>query len=49
MNLFDYGGTREHHLKLTFKYLMIVPPTGIEPERAISAATRNVNKLRSRL
>ena len=49
MNLFENGGTRGHHLELTFKYLMSMPPTSIESERAFSAAASIGNKLRSRL
>jgi hypothetical protein len=49
MNLFENGGTRGHHLELAFKYLMSIPPTSIESERAFSAAAYIGNKLRSRL
>lgn len=49
MNLFENGGTRGHHLNLAFKYLMSIPPTSIESERAFSAAAYIGNKLRSRL
>uniref|UniRef100_A0A2S2QKB9 HAT C-terminal dimerisation domain-containing protein n=1 Tax=Sipha flava TaxID=143950 RepID=A0A2S2QKB9_9HEMI len=49
MNLFENGGTRGHHLELAFKYLMSIPPTSIESERAFSAAAYMGNKLRSRL
>jgi len=49
LNLFENGGTRGHHLELAFKYLMSIPPTSIESERAFSAAAYIGNKLRSRL
>ncbi|KAL4083320.1 hypothetical protein QTP88_028649 [Uroleucon formosanum] len=49
MNLFENGGTRGHHLKLAFKYLMSISPTSIESERAFSTAAYIGNKLRSRL
>lgn len=46
MNLFENGGTRGHHLQLVYKYLLTIPPTSVEAERAFSAAGY---KLRSRL
>lgn len=49
MSLLENGGVRGHHLKTANKYLMSIPPTSIEPERAFSAAAYVGNKLRSRL
>lgn len=49
MTLFENGGVRGYHLETANKYLMSIPPTSIEPERAFSAAAYVGNKLRSRL
>lgn len=49
MNLFENGGTRGHHLQLVYKYLLTIPPTSVEAERAFSAAGYIGNRLRSRL
>lgn len=49
MSLFENGGTRGYHLEIANKYLMSIPPTSVEPERAFSAAAYIGNKLRSRL
>lgn len=49
MNLFENGGVRGYHLELAHKYLLSVPPTSVEPERAFSAAAYIGNKIRSRL
>jgi hypothetical protein len=48
INLLETG-TRGYHLELAYKYLMSIPPTSIEPERAFSAAAYLGNKLRTRL
>lgn len=49
MSLFENGGVRGYHLELAYKYLLSIPPTSVEPERAFSAAAYVGNKLRSRL
>jgi len=49
MNLLENGGACGHHLELTLKYLMSIPPTSIESERASSAAAYVGNRLRSLL
>lgn len=49
MSLFENGGVRGYHLETAYKYLMSIPPTSVEPERAFSAAAYVGNKLRSRL
>jgi len=49
MNLFENGGARGHHLELTLKYLMSIPPTSIESKRTFSAAFYIGKRLRSRL
>jgi hypothetical protein len=48
INLLETG-TRGYHLELAYKYLISIPPTSIEPERAFSAAAYIGNKLRTRL
>lgn len=48
MSLFENGGTRGYYLEIANKYLMSIPPTSVEPERAFSAAAYIGNKLRSR-
>jgi hypothetical protein len=48
INLLETG-TRGYHLELAYKYLMSIPPTSVEPERAFSAAAYIGNKLRTRL
>ncbi|GBP64618.1 hypothetical protein EVAR_46547_1 [Eumeta japonica] len=47
MSLFENGGVRGYYLETAYKYLMSIPPTSVEPERAFSAYVGN--KLRSRL
>lgn len=49
MSLFENGGVRGYHLETAYKYLLSIPPTSVEPERAFSAAAYVGNKLRSRL
>ncbi|GBP63645.1 hypothetical protein EVAR_47983_1 [Eumeta japonica] len=49
MSLFENGGVRGYHLENAYKYLISIPPTNVEPERAFSAAAYVGNKLRSRL
>ncbi|GBP65678.1 hypothetical protein EVAR_98391_1 [Eumeta japonica] len=49
MSLFENGGVRGYYLETAYKYLMSIPPTSVEPERAFSAAAYVGNKLRSRL
>lgn len=49
MSLFENGGVRGYRLELAYKYLLSIPPTSVEPERAFSAAAFVRNKLRSRL
>lgn len=48
MALFKSVGKRGHHLKLAYQYLMTIPPTSVESERAFSAAGYIGNKIRSR-
>ncbi|GBP70034.1 Cilia- and flagella-associated protein 43 [Eumeta japonica] len=38
MSLFENGGVRGYYLETAYKYLMSIPPTSVEPERAFSAA-----------
>ena len=49
MHLFENGGNRGHNLELVYQYLLSIPPTSIEPERAFSAAGYLGSKIRSRL
>lgn len=50
MNLFEASSSnRGYNLERAYKYLLTIPPTSIEPERAFSAAAYMCNKLRSRL
>jgi len=44
MNLFENDGTHGHHLELAFQYLMSIPLTSIESERAFSAAAYTYRK-----
>ncbi|GBP28069.1 hypothetical protein EVAR_21189_1 [Eumeta japonica] len=38
MSLFENGGVRGYYLETAYMYLMSIPPTSVEPERAFSAA-----------
>lgn len=49
MSLYENGGIRGRYLESVYKYLLTVPPTSVESERAFSAAGYICNKLRSRL
>lgn len=49
MALFESVGKRGHHLDLAYQYLMSIPPTSVESERAFSAAGCIGTKIRSRL
>ena len=49
MALFDSSGKRGAFLQAVYSYLLTVPPTSVEAERAFSAAGLFVTKLRSRL
>ncbi|GBP84473.1 hypothetical protein EVAR_67479_1 [Eumeta japonica] len=49
MSLFENGGVRGYHLETAYKYLISIPPTNVEAERAFSAAAYVGNKLRSKL
>jgi len=49
MTLFSTTGRRGRCLQLAFDYLMTVPPTSVEAERAFSAAGILCSKLRSSL
>lgn len=47
--LFDSSGRRGSFLRAVYSYLLTVPPTSVEAERAFSAAGLFVSKLHSRL
>jgi hypothetical protein len=49
MSLFEGGGGRGRILQLVYDYLLTVPPTSVESERAFSAAGVVCSKLRTRL
>ena len=49
MALFETNGERGRCLQMAYDYLMSVPPTSVEAERAFSAAGTLCTKLRSRL
>lgn len=49
MAVFDSSGKRGRCLEQVYKYLLSVPPTSVEAERAFSAAGALCTKLRSRL
>lgn len=48
-SLFEGGGGRGRILQLVYDYLLSVPPTSVESERAFSAAGVVCSKLRTRL
>ena len=47
--LFEGGGSRGRHLQLVYDYLLSVPPSSVEAERAFSAAGIVCSRLRTRL
>lgn len=47
--LFENGGDRGKHLKKCYDYLLTIPPTSVEAERAFSTAGYFCNKIRSSL
>lgn len=51
MDLYETGGTRGKYLDLetVYNYLLSIPPTSVEAERAFSAAGYICNKIRSSL
>jgi hAT family C-terminal dimerisation region len=49
MTLFENGGNRGRHLKLVYDYLLSIPPTSVEAERAFSASGVICSRLRTRL
>jgi hypothetical protein len=49
MSLFEVGGGRGRILQLVYDYLLTVPPTSVESERAFSAAGVVCSKLQTRL
>ena len=49
MSIFQSTGVRGRCLELVYSYLMSIPPTSVEAERAFSAAGLQCTKIRSRL
>ncbi|KAL0860167.1 hypothetical protein ABMA27_010474 [Loxostege sticticalis] len=49
MTLYENGGSRGRFLDATYKYLLSIPPTSVESERAFSAASYICKKIRSSL
>ena len=49
MSVFETSGVRGRCLQLVYSYLLAIPPTSIEAERAFSAAGLLCTKVRSRL
>ena len=47
--LFEGGGSRGRHLQFVYDYLLTVPPSSVEAERAFSAAGIVCSRLRTRL
>jgi hypothetical protein len=47
--LYEGGGCRGRYLQLAYDYLLSVPPTSVEAERAFSAAGIVCSRLRTRL
>ena len=49
MILFENGGTRDRYLQLAYDYIMSVPLTSVEADRAVSAAGIICSRLLTRL
>lgn len=49
MTLFENGGCRGRFLESCYQYLLTVPPTSVESERAFSASGSFATKIRSKL
>lgn len=49
MNLYENSSSRGCILEKTYKKLLTIPPTSIEPERAFSTSSYLCNKMRSML
>ena len=49
MTLFEHGGTRGRYLQLAYDYILSIPPTSVEAERAFSASGVICSRLRTRL
>jgi hypothetical protein len=49
MAVFESSGTRGRCLEQVYKYLLTIPPTSVEAERAFSASGALCTKVRSRL
>ena len=49
MVLYEQGGLRGLYLEQCYKYLLTIPPTSVEAERAFSSAVAFATKVRSRL
>lgn len=49
MGLYEDGGIRGRNLQLVYDFLLTIPPTSVEAERAFSAAGTFCTKIRSKL
>lgn len=49
MGLFENGGHRGKNLEILYSYLLTIPPTSIEPERAFSFSGYLLNPYRTRM